>query len=153
MKIISSDFIWWSLCRSVLIIWSFYKNPGYIYFLTPWNCCYWRFAEDNYFEQCHSIIGFQFYFLFRCFHFVADLFGSTAPDLPAIRWSTLQATVYISDISLFSIACWLNRLFNTRFWLKNCWKNECSLKQWQIRRDLQTDLGWCCNLKTLKRPS
>ena len=37
-----SDIIWWPVCRSLLIIWSFYSNSSYIYFITPWNCCYWR---------------------------------------------------------------------------------------------------------------
>ena len=44
VKYILSDLIWRPVCRSLLIIWSFYKNPSYIYFISPWNCCYWRFV-------------------------------------------------------------------------------------------------------------
>ena len=42
-----SDFIWWPMRRSLLIIWSFYKNPSYIYFISSWNCCNWRSIKTN----------------------------------------------------------------------------------------------------------
>ena len=59
VKYLLSDLIWRPVCRSLFIIWSFYKNPSYIYFISSWNCCYWRlggWSQNNEIEFSNWVI-------------------------------------------------------------------------------------------------